>query len=50
MPRFSEGMQFFLAQVEQGKDTVCEYLRTSAVKKSKYQFIWAAVITGFDMA
>jgi hypothetical protein len=26
-----QGMQFFLAQVEQGKDTVCECLRASAV-------------------
>jgi hypothetical protein len=29
-------MQFFLAQVEQGKELVCVYLRASAVnKKSK---------------
>ena len=28
-----EGMQFFLAQVEQGKNTVCVYLRASAVDK-----------------
>lgn len=27
-----EGIQFFLAQVEQGKVTVCVYLRGSAVK------------------
>lgn len=26
-------MQFFLALVEQGKDTVCAYLRASAVNK-----------------
>jgi hypothetical protein len=26
-------MQFFLAQVEQGKNTVCAGLRASAVKK-----------------
>jgi hypothetical protein len=29
-------MQFFLAQVEQGKNTVCAGLRESAVKK-KYK-------------
>jgi hypothetical protein len=28
-----KGMQFFLAQVEQGKETVCACLRGSAVKK-----------------
>jgi hypothetical protein len=28
-----QGMQFSLAQVEQGKETVCVYLRVSAVKK-----------------
>jgi hypothetical protein len=34
-------MQFFLAQVEQGKDTVCEYLRASAVKKNLNLFgLW----------
>jgi hypothetical protein len=26
-----KGMQFFLAQVEQGKEIVCAYLRASAV-------------------
>jgi hypothetical protein len=26
-----KGMQFFLAQVEQGKEIVCGYLRVSAV-------------------
>ena len=30
-----EGMQFFLAQVEQGKDTVCVCLRASAVNEFK---------------
>jgi hypothetical protein len=28
-----QGMQFFLAQVEQGKDNVCDCLRKSAVKR-----------------
>ncbi len=32
-----EGMQFFLAQVEQGKDTVCAYLRGSAVNKLNHR-------------
>jgi hypothetical protein len=31
-PVCPEGMQVFLAQVEQGKNNVCEYLRRSAVK------------------
>jgi len=31
-------MQFFLARVEQGKDTVCAYLRASAVKENNLSF------------
>jgi hypothetical protein len=32
-------MQFFLAQVEQGKDTVCVNLRASAVNKKSENLI-----------
>jgi hypothetical protein len=34
-----EGMQFFLARVEQGKDTICEYLRRSAVNELNFRRI-----------
>jgi hypothetical protein len=32
-----QGMQFFLAQVGQGKDTVCAYLHMSAVNKLNFR-------------
>jgi hypothetical protein len=38
-----QGMQFFLGQVGRGKDTVCVYLRASAVNLT--QFLYSIYLT-----